>query len=150
MSGKHVEFKTELTRTGTNTTGIIVPPDVIAELEGGGRPPVVVTVNGYRYRTTVGVMRGTAMLPFSAANRAASGIAGGDAIAVKLQLDSEPRTAKIPDDLAKAIAEAGLTETFCKQAPSRQRADADNVTSAKAFETRARRIMAIVDRLRTA
>lgn len=147
MSGKHVEFRAELTQTGTNTTGIIVPPDVMAALDGGGRPAVVATINGYTYRTTVGVMRGTAMLPFSAGNRTASGIAGGDAIAVKLQIDNEPRTAEVPDDLTKALAEAGLTEEFGKQAPSRQRADADNVTAAKASETRARRIEAIVARL---
>ena len=34
-----------------NNTGIEVPPEVIEALGAGKRPPVVVVVNGYEYRT---------------------------------------------------------------------------------------------------
>jgi Domain of unknown function (DUF1905) len=35
-----------------NNTGIDVPADVVAALDAGKRPPVVVNVNGYEYRST--------------------------------------------------------------------------------------------------
>ena len=53
-----------------NNTGIEVPADIVADLAAGKRPPVVVTVNGYEYRSTVAPMGGKCLLPFSAERRA--------------------------------------------------------------------------------
>ena len=58
-------FETTVTATGNNT-GIVVPDEVIEQLAAGSRPPVMVTVNGYDHRTTVGVMNGKAMISVSA------------------------------------------------------------------------------------
>ncbi|HYP19843.1 MAG TPA: DUF1905 domain-containing protein, partial [Chloroflexia bacterium] len=44
---------TILQAEGLNATGISVPPGVIAALGTQKRPKVVVTLNGYTYRTTV-------------------------------------------------------------------------------------------------
>jgi hypothetical protein len=44
---------------------------------------VLVEVNGYQYRNTVGLMGGKHMLSVSAAVRAATGLKGGDAIIEK-------------------------------------------------------------------
>ena len=71
-----VTFRTTLTASG-NTTGIVVPDDVIEHLGHGKRPPVFVTVNGYDYRSTVAVMGGRYLIGVSAAVRAATGLAGG-------------------------------------------------------------------------
>lgn len=143
-----VHFDTILTQTGEKTTGIVVPPDVITQLGGGARPALLVGVNDYSYRTTVGIMGGRSMLPFSAQHREASGIKGGDPITVTLEIDRAPRTVEIPDDLDRALAAVqGLRDAFLKLAPSRQKADVENVTGAKAAETRARRVAAIVARL---
>lgn len=142
------KFSTALTNTGVNTTGIVVPPEIVAALGGGARPAVVVTVNDYVYRTTIGIMKGTSMLPFSAQHREGSGIAGGDRIQVELRLDAEPRTVEVPADLSEALAaETGLEAAFGKQAPSRRKADVDAVVSAKSAATRAKRIQAIVSKL---
>ena len=48
-------FETTMSQFGNNT-GIEVPPAVLEALGGGKRPAVVVSVNGYEYRSTVGVM----------------------------------------------------------------------------------------------
>ncbi len=149
MSGDKVRFDTKMMQTGPNTTGVVVPPEVVAKLGGGGRPAVVVKLNDYSYRTTIGVMKGHAMLPFSAQHREASGISGGDAISVELSLDVQPRTVTVPDDLAQALeADPQLAAAFEKLAPSRRKADVENVVGAKTAETRARRIEAILSRLR--
>lgn len=75
-----------------NNTGIEVPPDVVEALGGGKRAAVVVSVNGFEYRSTIGVMGGRFLIPFSSDKRAASGISGGDAITVELELDTAART----------------------------------------------------------
>lgn len=149
MSEKSIKFQTEMTRTGGTTTGVVLPPDLFAQLGAGARPAVVARINDYTYRTTVGTMKGQAMLPFSAQHREASGISGGDQITVELSLDTEPRTIEVPDDLAQALAaEPALEGAFQALAPSRRKADIESVNGAKADATRARRIEAIIVRLR--
>jgi hypothetical protein len=130
-----------------NNTGIEVPPDVIEALGGGTRPPVNVSVNGFEYRSTVGVMGGKSLIPFSSDKRAATGIGGGDAITVEVTLDTEPRTVDVPDDLAAALASAGLRDAFDRLSPSHQKAHVTSVESAKAADTRARRVEAVVAKL---
>ena len=62
-------------------------------------------------------------------------------------MDTAPRTVDLPDDLATALADAGLREAFDKLAPSHQKAHVTSVEGAKAAETRARRIAAVVAKL---
>lgn len=141
-----MRFDTTLSQTGNNT-GIEVPPEVIDELGGGKRPAVVVDVNGYVYASTVGVMGGRFLIPFSSDKRAATGLSGGDAITVTLTLDTTPRTVEVPDDLAAALAAAGVRASFDALSPSARKAHVTSVESAKAADTRARRITAVVDKL---
>lgn len=141
-----MRFESTMRQFGKNT-GIEVPPEVIEALGGGKRPAVTVTVNGFSYDSTVGVMAGKTLIPFSSDKRAASGIEGGDAITVDVELDTAPRTVDVPDDLAAALAAAGLRDAFDGLAPSHRKAHVTNVESAKAAETRARRVAAVVDKL---
>lgn len=53
-----VTYQTTVLSTGGSTTGIPVPEQVLEELGGGRRPAVTVDVDGYRYTTTVGTMKG--------------------------------------------------------------------------------------------
>src|SRR4051794_4306524 len=78
---RSVTFETTVTATGNNT-GIVVPDALVADLGAGKRPPVLVDVNGYRYRSTVGVMGGKHMISISAAVRKDTGLSGGDPIRV--------------------------------------------------------------------
>ena len=78
-----VTFETTVAVTGNNT-GIVVPEEAIEQLAAGKRPPVLVHVNGYEYRNTVGVMGGRYMISISAAVRKATGLKGGDPIRVTL------------------------------------------------------------------
>lgn len=141
-----MRFETTLFQTGNNT-GIEVPPEVVHTLGGGQRAAVVVTVNGFSYPSTLAVMGGRHLIPFSADKRAATGLSGGDPIDVTLELDTTPRTVDVPEDLAAALEEAGVRGTFDGLAPSKRKADVANVTGAKAADTRERRIAAIVARL---
>ena len=87
-----------------NATGIRVPAEAIAALGGKKKPPVIVTVNGFTYRSTVAAYGDVYMLPLSQERRAAAGVAPGDVVEVTLELDTAPRTVELPDDLAAALA----------------------------------------------
>ena len=141
-----MRFETTMLSMGNNT-GIEVPAEVLDALGGGRRPAVNVTVNGYEYRTTAGIMAGRTMLPFSSDKRAATGIKGGDHLVVELTLDTAPRTVELPDDLSAALAAAGLREKFDALSPSARKAHVTSIESAKAAETRARRVAAVVTKL---
>lgn len=130
-----------------NNTGIEIPADLLEQLGGGKRPAVKVVVNGFAYDSTVGVMGGRFLVPFSSDKRAASGISGGDAITVDIELDTTPRTTVVPDDLAAALAAAGVADAFDRLAPSARKAHVTSVEGAKADDTRARRVTAIVAKL---
>ena len=135
-----VEFDTTLTAIGNNT-GIVVPPEILDRLGAGKRPPVVVNLNGYEYRNTIGTMAGNAMVSVSAAVRQATGLAGGDAVTVTLSVAESPREVDIPPDFAAALATSADARTFFdKLSNSLQRYHVDNINAAKTDETRLRRI----------
>ncbi|ESQ74136.1 YdeI/OmpD-associated family protein [Asticcacaulis sp. AC402] len=125
---------------GRAVTGIIVPAPVVEALGAGKKPPVVVNVNGYIFRTTVAVMGGHYMVPFSSEHRAASGINGGDAIEVELELDSAPRVVEIPDDFQAALDAAGVDEAFDKLSFTQRKEHVRAIEDARTPQTRARRI----------
>jgi Bacteriocin-protection, YdeI or OmpD-Associated/Domain of unknown function (DUF1905) len=135
-----VSFDTTLAVRGNNT-GIIVPAELIEELGAGKRPPVLVEVNGYRYRNTVGVMGGKYMISVSAAVRKATGLRGGDAIEVSLTVSGAPQPVAIPPDLdTRFEANQQARAFFNALSNSLQRHHIDNINGAKTDETRQRRI----------
>jgi Bacteriocin-protection, YdeI or OmpD-Associated/Domain of unknown function (DUF1905) len=137
---KSATFETTVAASGNNT-GIVVPVEVIEQLGAGKRPPVLVDVNGYEYRSTAAVMGGQHMVGISAAVRAATGLAGGDPIRVTLTVADTPREVDVPADFATALAaEEGTSAFFGKLSNSLQRYHVDNINAAKAPETRQRRI----------
>lgn len=128
-----------------NATGIRVPAEAIAALGGKKKPPVIVTVNGFTYRSTVAAYGDVYMLPLSQERRAAAGVAPGDVVEVSLELDTAPRTVELPDDLAAALAaRPGARAAFDALAYSARKEHVRQVTEAKAKETRERRIAKIV------
>jgi hypothetical protein len=135
-----VTFDTTVTATGHNT-GIVVPQEAIEQLAAGKRPPVLVNVNGYEYRTTAGVMDGKHMVSISAAVRKATGLKGGDPIHVTLTIADTPREVTVPDDFAAALAaDEPASAFFSGLSNSMQRYHIDTITAAKSADTRQRRI----------
>lgn len=130
-----------------DATGIEIPEEVITALGKGKKPPVKVTLNGYTYRTTVAVMGGKFLIPLSAEHRNAAGVQGGEVVEVTIELDTEPRTVEVPDDLATALSEAGVKAAFDALAYSVRKEHVRQVESAKTAETRSRRIARIVANL---
>ena len=142
-----MRFETTMSLSGNNT-GIEVPPEVVESFGAGKRPPVVVTVNGFEYRSTIAPMGGAFLIPFSSYKRATTGIRGGDRIVVDLELDTAPRTVDVPDDLAAALdATPGAREAWERLSPSHKKAHVTAIEGAKAAETRQRRIAKAIEAL---
>ncbi len=142
-----MRFETTMFLSGNNT-GIEVPPEVVESFGAGKRPPVVVTVNGFEYRSTIAPMGGMFLIPFSSDKRVATGIRGGDPIVVDLELDTAPRTVDVPDDLAAALdATPNAREAWERLSPSHKKAHVTAIEGAKAAETRQRRIDKAIEAL---
>jgi hypothetical protein len=144
-----MRFTTTLLQTDGNTTGIVVPPEVVESLGAGKRPPVTVTLNGYTYRNTIAVMGGDYMVGVSAAHRAAAGVHGGQTLDVDIELDTAPRVVSVPDDFAAALdAEPDARRTFDTLSYSNKSWHVLQIEGARTDETRQRRIGKSVEILR--
>ena len=97
-------FRATVELSGRSATGFVVPPEVVETLGAGRRPPVVVTVAGFSYRTTVAARGDRYLVPLSGERREAAGVAAGDEVDVTIELDTEPREVAAPPDLAAALA----------------------------------------------
>lgn len=136
-------FHTTISAFGNNA-GIVVPPEVIAKLGAGQRPGVLVNVNGYEYRNTVGVKGGKHLISVNAAVRKASGLAAGDEVTVTLTVADAPRDVDVAADFAAAMDDAAVRGFFDALPNSLQRFHAGSVVDAKTPETRERRIVKAV------
>jgi hypothetical protein len=99
-----MRFRTTVLQAGKTATGLQVPDELVDALGSGKRPKVVVTVAGYRYRTTVAPMGGRYLVPLSAEHRTAAGVAAGEVVEVDIELDEAPRVVEVPDDLATELS----------------------------------------------
>jgi Bacteriocin-protection, YdeI or OmpD-Associated/Domain of unknown function (DUF1905) len=143
-----MKFRATVDLHGKTATGIEVPDDVVAALGAGNRPAVTVTVGGHSYRTTATRMGGRFLIPLSAENRTAAGVAAGDEIDVDIEPDTAPREVEVPADLAEALArdEAAKT-TFDALAFTHRKEWVRWVAEAKKAETRAARLAKTIEAL---
>jgi hypothetical protein len=144
-----MRFRTTIELGGKTATGFEVPAEVVASLGSGKRPPVRVTVGDHTYRSTVAPMGGRFMIPLSAENRTAAGVAAGDEVDVDLALDTEPREVTVPPDLAEALdRDADARQAFDGSSYSHKGRYVISVEGARTAETRQRRIAKAVSDLR--
>jgi mutator protein MutT len=142
-----MRFRATIELGGKTATGIEVPEAVIDGLGAGKRPPVTVTINGYRYRTTAVRMGGRYLVPLSAENRAGAGVAAGDEVEVEIALDEAPREVELPSDLDAAL-DAEARAAYDKLSFTHRKEWVRWVEEAKKPETRAARVAKTVEGLR--
>jgi hypothetical protein len=137
-------------RVSKNDSGghmVVVPLDP-RETFGKVRAPVRVTVNGYTFRTRLARYGGVDYMGFNREVREAAGIADGDLLEIELELDEEPRTVDVPDELAAALAaDTSARAAFEALAPSHRRELAKWIAEAKRADTKARRVVQALERL---
>jgi hypothetical protein len=142
-----MRFRATVELGGKTATGLHVPDDVVVELGSGKRPAVSVTIGPHTYRTTVASMGGRFMIPLSAENRTAAGVAAGDEVDVDIEADTAPREVTVPDDLAEAL-DGPARAFFDGLAYTHRKEWVRWVEDARKPETRTARIAKTVDGLR--
>jgi Bacteriocin-protection, YdeI or OmpD-Associated/Domain of unknown function (DUF1905) len=140
-------FTVELQRVQRTATMFRVPFD-LEEAFGRPRPPVKVTIRGHTWRTTPGVYDGVGYVVVNRAVKAATGVDAPDRVRVTMDLDTEPRTVRVPKDLREALAEEpSAKKAFAALSFTHRREYVEWVEEAKRPETRARRIAGTVERV---
>jgi bifunctional DNA-binding transcriptional regulator/antitoxin component of YhaV-PrlF toxin-antitoxin module len=140
-----MRFSTTVLLGGRTATGLVVPPEVVEALGAGKKPAVTVTVGGHTYRSTVATRGGRFLIPLSAENRTAAGVAAGDTVEVDVELDTEPRVVEVPADLAAALdADPDARRRFDAMSYSQRLQHVLAVDGAKTDATRERRVTAVV------
>jgi hypothetical protein len=129
---------------------VVLDDDCVAAVgEGAKRFPVVATVNGYTWRTTITRMGGEFLLGLNRAVRQEAGVEAGDTVEVKLDLDTAPREVEVPEALANALAEDSQARAaFERLAYTHRNEYARWIAEAKRDETRQRRLAQALEMLR--
>jgi Bacteriocin-protection, YdeI or OmpD-Associated/Domain of unknown function (DUF1905) len=144
-----IQFKAQLQPKGPAAAVVLDDDQVAAVGEGAKRFPVLATVNGYAWRTSVTRMKGEFLLGLSREVREGAGVQAGDEVDVTLELDAAPREVEVPAALAAALAtdpQAGAA--FEAMAFTHRKEYARWVQEAKREETRQRRVQQAVEMIK--
>jgi hypothetical protein len=117
--------------------------------EGAKRFPVVATVNGYEWRTSVTRMRGEFLVGLNREVRDGAGVQAGDTVTLTLRLDTAPREVEVPEALARALsADPAARAAFDRLAFTHRKEFARWIEEAKRADTRDRRVTQALEMIR--
>ena len=136
-----ITFTTQLQPRGPAAAVVLDDEQVAVVGEGARRFPVVATVNGYTWRTSVTRMGGEFLLGLNREVRGAAGVEAGSQVDVTVELDAAPREVEVPADLAAALAsDPGAAAAFERLAFTHRKEYVRWIAEAKREETRQRRV----------
>lgn len=142
-------LKGELVPRGPAAAFVLDDEQVAALGEGAKRFPVVASVNGHSWRTTVTRMGGEFLVGLNRAVREAAGAEVGDRVTITLELDTEPREVNVPEALAGALEDDPQARAaFEALAFTHRKEYARWIAEAKREETRERRVAQALEMLR--
>ena len=144
-----LRLSTTLVPRGPAAAVVLSDEQVAVVGEGAKRFPVVATVNGHTWRTTVTRMRGEFLLGLNREVREQARVEAGDTVDVELELDTAPREVEVPKALAAALAlDAEADANFARLAYTHRKEYARWIEEAKRDETRQRRVAEALELLR--
>jgi hypothetical protein len=144
-----IRFRAQLQPRGPAAAVVLDDAQVAEVGEGARRFPVVATVNGYIWRTSVARMGGEFLVGLSREVRQGAGVQAGDEVDVTIELDSAPRDVEVPEALAAALAaDPQAKAAFEGMAFTHRKEYARWVTEAKRDETRQRRVQQALEMIR--
>jgi hypothetical protein len=144
-----LRFKTQLQKRGPAAAVVLDDAQVAKVGEGAKRFPVVATVNGYTWRTSVARMGGEFLLGLNRDVRDKAGVEAGANVEVIVELDSTTRDVDVPEALAAALAADPTSQAaFERLAFTHRKEFARWVDEAKRDDTRQRRVEAALEMIR--
>ena len=116
-------------------------PFDVKEVFGKARPPIVITVNDYSFRSTVMVYGGESFIGIRRSHREAAGLVPGRQVSITLTLDTAPRVVDPPPDLAKLLSKNATARAAWEALSFTHKLEhVEAILDAKKPETRARRL----------
>ena len=144
-----IRFRAQLQRRGPAAAVVLDEAQVAAVGEGAKRFPVVATVNGYTWRTSVARMGGEFLVGLNREVRDGAGVQAGDEAEVTLELDQAPREVEVPEALAAALAsDPEAAASFERMAFTHRKEYTRWIAEAKRAETRQRRVAQALEMIR--
>lgn len=144
-----IRFTATLVPRGPAAAVILDDEQVSAIGEGAERFPVLATVNGYSWRTTVTRMRGEFLLGLNRAVREEAHVEAGDTVDVEVTLDTAPREVEVPPALSDALAaDPAARAAFEGLAFTHRKEYVRWIDEAKRDDTRERRVAQAIEMLR--
>ena len=137
--------RAQLVPRGPAAAVILTEEQVATVGEGAKRFPVIATVNGHTWRTSVVRMGGEFLLGLNREVRDAAQAQAGDEVDLELRLDTKPREVEVPPALA---GDSEALAAFEQLSYTHRKEYARWVAEAKRDETRERRVAKTLDRLR--
>jgi hypothetical protein len=138
----------ELVARGPAAAFVLDDEQVATVGEGAKRFPVVATVNGYTWRTSVARMGGEFLVGLNKEVRTGAGVQAGDTVTLELTLDPEPRTVELPSVLAEALdADPKAKAIYDGLAFTHRKEYARWIAEAKRDDTRERRVAKALEML---
>ena len=144
-----IRFRAQLQPRGPAAAVVLDDAQVAVVGEGAKRFPVVATIGGYTWRTSVARMGGEFLLGLSREVRQGAGVDVDDEVDVSIELDVAPREVEVPEALAAALATDPQAEaSFEGMAFTHRKEYARWIAEAKREETRQRRVQQALDMIR--
>ncbi len=144
-----IEFESTIERLpGKIVWPVIYIPACFAEEAGTKtRINVIAEVDGHISSCTLLPSKSGHYLVYTKEMREHCGKEIGGTVRVKLERDDQPRELEIPQDVEEALTNSKVKEDFEKRPYYIRRDEITKISSAKAQETRERRIKALIEKL---
>jgi Bacteriocin-protection, YdeI or OmpD-Associated/Domain of unknown function (DUF1905) len=146
MAEKKLRFQVKILEKGA----IRPPVDVIEYFGTRARVPIRGTMNGFAFRSSLMPMGGYHMMPVNKVLCQGAGVQPGDLVDVVMERDSEERTVEAPPELKKELAKSKKAqERWEGLAFTHKKEMANSISGAKQEETRKRRLVKVMEVLKT-
>ena len=143
-----MKFTSNLKVVENDNAGIVVPAEVMSALGGGNHPKVVVTLNGFTYRSSVAKMGDHFLIPASKARRAEGKLEVDVPYEIEIELDTAPRTVDLPEELAAHFGnDPAAKAAWEAMSYSTQLRTVTPILNAKKPETRQRNVEKVITQL---
>lgn len=151
MTKQKLRFRIKIEGKEAGVVAAITPPvDVPAVFGTRGRVPVMGTINGFPFRSSLMPMGGCHMMPVNTTLRQGAGVKPGDIVDVVMERDVEARTVEAPPELKKELAKSKKAqERWDQLAFTHKKEMAVSISGAKQEETKKRRLAKVMQVLKT-
>jgi bifunctional DNA-binding transcriptional regulator/antitoxin component of YhaV-PrlF toxin-antitoxin module len=144
-----IRFKATLTREpDSSATFLAIPFNVFEVFGSRARVPVIGTINGFPYKSTISPYGGVHYLGVNRQLREGAGLKAGDIVEIEMAVDTGPRFIVPPEDLSAALeVNIQARKNWKKLSYSHQKQYVDALEEAKKPETRVSRIQKTIQDL---